>query len=421
MLDKSAPTQTLYKKNHVYSLRYKPEHKFAEQYQNIGVMLDVMTLKSGGYYCQTAHLAAQQWFLSLGVPMDGLYGFSVYDDQGFARSRIGHVKTGLYGAVYDFTPTTPNPGENLRSLAFDENVYANDVQNLKTTSENNYATELLKKFANTDTLIFIILLLSAMGIGKSVQLIIAQLRKNSVGTDSNLTTEIKQIVPNNELAMRGLTSALIHLFNMLISDEYMNSKSNTSYNILRECMQLTTAPATMQAKFYTAAPINPEVHTLLQLTGLTRDKSVPLDTKALDTLMHKLNENTSQRRQLFVDMLAQLNKVASDLEKEYKVKQNAVAKSVKKLQKQLAKTRRAENSIYGPYGKLLTTAKLMHEDRLSEIRRQTTADYLTIKHNLDTQIQLLEQLTIQIKLIPVNTKNMSKVLKLIAAAQDKRK
>ncbi len=421
MIDKQITAYTLFvKTNHVYSLKYKPKTNYAEKYPDVGVMLDVMALKKGGYYCLTAHLAAQEWFLSLGVPMDGLYGYHIYDDAGMARSRIGHVQTGIYGAVHDFTPSTPNPGEDLRALDFNKNTAVSGQLDTQAV-EQPTIVDLLQKFANVDNLSLLILLLSTVGVGYSIKLGIQQAMGKTTKDDFDTVEQVKNILPDTELALRGLTSALLQLLNLIAevdpsfpdSEDGSKDRRQILSQIVTESLILATKPSNTQAEISSSMSMNPEVLALLQLVGLGNGTLSENAREQVESLWQKLNSNQRQTKQLLQEVLGLLDSISTNFGKASEIKRKLVGKSVRKLQKQLMRTRKKENRIYGMYGAFLEKSHLAKDEKINELRKSITADYLAIHHQLEQQSNELQQLNTQAKLLPTNVKSLKKVLRFM--------
>jgi len=404
--------------NHLYSLQYHPKTKYVEQYPEVGVLLDVMSLKTGGYYCQTAHLAAQEWFLSLGVPMDGLYGYHVYDDKGTVRSRIGHVQTGVFGAVYDFTPSIPNPDEDLRALNFDKNTNTSKQTETQVADEKKAAIiDLLQKLASADNLALIVMLLSSLSIGYSVKLGIDQIKNKTKNENSDTLKQIKLVLPDNELAMRNLSSALIQLLSLITEFDQLfpnqNSSSGDRSQVLSQIVKEILILATTQSNIKAELALKPEVLSLLQLVGLGDGSHGSNDRNQAEKLWQKLSDNKNQTQQILEEVLAILDSVSVDFEKSTEIKRKSLEQSVRKLQKQLMRMRKKENRIYGIYGQLLETSLLLNDEKISKLRETITADYLIIHHEIEKQSKELQQLTTQAKLIPINVRNLKKVLSFI--------
>lgn len=409
--------------NHVYSLRYDPTTDYTRQYPNIGVMLDVMSLDKGGYYCATAHLAAQQWFLSLGVQTDGLYGYHVYNDANEVRSRVGHVQTGLYGLVYDFTPSTPNPGEDLSSLSFNpqEAVATNDPSNV-TAAEKTYAQamELLEKFASKENVSWLIFLLSTAVIGYSVKLGVDQVRrKNNRG---QVVEQIRALLPDEELEIKTLASALIQLFNELMTMDGLVVRSDDKENslrIAREILLLASTPTDSALKKNNATRVSPEVFSLLKILGLSNELADSSDVSRVGELWKKISENKDQTIAILSDLLAAFDTIHFDLRQSHELKKQVLEKDIRRLQRQLFKARKKENQLYQGYGSVLERTGLMSIEQLNNRRRTTTADLFVLNRDLELKQKELQQLVTQSKLLPKNVRNLKKVLQFIFQVEEK--
>jgi|GEM_PF-4674702 len=409
------------KTNHKYSLRYKPTTGYAAQYPGVGVMLDVMALKKGGYYCQTAHLAAQEWFLSLGVPLDGLYGYSIFEDEGMARSRIGHVKTGLYGMVYDFTPSTPNPGEDLSALDYDLNSSRGKQVETEAGDKTTLALELIQKLATAENLALLVLLLSTAGVGYSAKLGIENALENSKRGKTRRFERVKQIVPDNEFGRKSLAAALLQLFSLLAevnkqlpaSEGASPERTQKLTQIVTESLILAIKLPSHQAGAAANWPINPEVLSLMKLVEPKTGQASVEDQGRAEKLWQNLSANKSQTVDLLEEVVKLLDKIPVDFEKTFEIKRQALSQEVRKIQKQLYRARKKEHRMYGVYGTLLGKARFFTQEEISSRRNAITTEYLDLSSQVEDRSKELERLTLQLKLIPLNVKNLKKVLNYV--------
>lgn len=415
--------------NHVYSLQYDPQTDYVTQYPKVGVLLDVMALKKGGYYCQTAHLAAQEWFLSLGVPLEGLYGYAVYDDGGTARSRIGHVQSGIYHAVYDFTPSIPNPGEDLSALAFDENMNSAGLANFQEMSDEQAAAlELLRKIATAENISSLILILCLVGVGYSIKSAIDQMRKKPTHNNDVTLEQVRRILPDNELALRGLTSALLHVFTILPELEQLfpdinNQAGNSSQvisQLVKESLSLAIAPTRVQAETILNTSRNPEITALLQLTKVHTNPVDEDTSQQVEELWQRLSKNRELTTKFLEEAVKQLDGLSADFKKTGETTIKSTSQSIRKLKKQLMRMRKKENRMYGLYGKFLETTNLVESRKINEARLSITASYITIQHEIEKKEKELAQLNTQAKLLPQNAKNLKKVLNFVLSSVKER-